>query len=75
MTPLEAAAMAAELLARMDRLSVLDLHPVTNAADLETMRAGAETVARDVLGYLLSSINFVPVTEAGDAVQEWQVCA
>lgn len=57
----------------MDRLSTLDLKPVQNSADIEHMRAVAEAIARDVLGYLLTSDNFIPVIEADDAVQEWEL--
>lgn len=75
MTPVDAALLAGSIEEAMSALSTFDLHPVTNAADIETMRARAEALTRDLLGYLLASPNFVPVIEAPDAVQEWEVRA
>jgi hypothetical protein len=71
MNPIEAAILAGNITSAMDKLSTLDLSPVTNAADIEAMRAEAERMTRDLLGYLLSSENFIPVVEADDAVPEW----
>lgn len=73
LTPVEASLHASALLECMDKLSTLDLHPVENAADLETMHARAVEMTRELLAYLLTSENFVPVVEAPDAVQEWDL--
>lgn len=73
MNPIEAAILAGNITSAMDKLSTLDLSPVNNAADIETMRQDAEAMARELLGYLLTSSNFAPVIEAEDAVQEWEL--
>lgn len=73
LTPLDASLLAADLTAHLDRLSTLDLAPLDSAADIERHRAGAEQLARTLLGYLLTSDAFAPVIEADDAVQEWEL--
>lgn len=72
-TPLDAALLAGDIEARISRLSTLDLHPVTNAADIERERVDAIAAVGALLAYLVTSDDFTPVTEADDAVQEWEL--
>lgn len=58
MTPLEAAALAAELLAHMDVLSTLDLHPLTSAREIEMHRQEAQACSERLTAYLQLSDAF-----------------